>query len=67
MPLITSSKAFKLFLDNKTLVDAAISLDLSTEEVLKIHFDYLTLQNNQKVATIPKKHRNDLAPLFQMV
>jgi len=33
--LNTSSKAFKLFLDKKTLVDVAISLDLPTEEVLK--------------------------------
>ena len=62
MPLTKSSKAFKLFLEGKTLVEVAISLGLPTEEVLKIHFDYLTLQNNQKVATMLKKHRNDLAP-----
>ena len=57
-PLTTSSKAFRLFLEKKTLVDVAISLDLPTEEVLKIHYDYLTLQNNQNVATLLKKHRN---------
>jgi hypothetical protein len=50
------SQAFELFLDNKTLVEVAISLDLPTEEILKIHSDYLILQNNQKVAIILKKH-----------
>jgi hypothetical protein len=65
IPLTTSSKAFKLFLDKKTLVEVAILLDLPTEEVLKSHYDYLTLQNNHNVATILKKHRNNLAPFYK--
>jgi len=65
IPLTTFSKAFKLFLEKKTLVEVAILLDLPTEEVLIFHSDYLTLQNNQNVATILKKHRNNLAPFFK--
>jgi hypothetical protein len=65
IPLTTSSKVFKLFLDKKTLVEVAILLNLPPEEVLRIHYDYLTLQNNQSVATILKKHRNNLAPFWK--
>ena len=61
-PITSSSKAFKLFLEKKSLVDVAISLNLPPEEVLKFHFDYLTLQNNQEVGAILKQHRNNLGP-----
>ena len=36
--LSLSSKAFKLFLENKSLVDVAIDLDIPTEEVRKNPF-----------------------------
>ncbi len=61
--LSISSQAFQLFLENKTLVEIAIILDISTEEVIKIFSNYLTLQNMGKVAAILRDHRNDL-PAF---
>ncbi len=41
--LSLSYKAFSLFLENKSLVDVAIDLDIPTEG-RKIHSDYVTLK-----------------------
>ena len=51
-PLSISSQAFNLFLEGKSIVQVAIGLDLPTDQVLKIHSDYLTLQNRQKIVSI---------------
>jgi hypothetical protein len=59
-PLFISSQAFKLFEKHKTLIQVAIKLDLPSEEVLKIHSQYLILQNNQQVEFILRENRNNL-------
>jgi hypothetical protein len=62
-PLSITSQAFKLFLENKKLVEVAISLNLSTEEAINLFSNYLTLQNIGKVAAILKENRYNL-PAF---
>jgi hypothetical protein len=62
-PLSITSQAFKLFLENKKLVEVAISLNLSTEEAINIFSNYLSLQNMGNVAVILKEHRYNL-PAF---
>jgi hypothetical protein len=47
-PLSPSSQAFKLFLECRSIVQVAIELDLATDQVLKLHSDYLILQNMEK-------------------
>jgi hypothetical protein len=55
-PLSLSSQAFKLFLGGKSLVEVAISLDIQPEQVIKIHKDYLTLQNASRFVSILNRH-----------
>ena len=43
--LSLNSKAFKLFKENKNLVDVAITLNIETDEVLGLYNDYLRLLN----------------------
>ena len=50
--LSTCSRAFKLFKEVKSLVDTAIALDIDTDEVLGMYFDYLRLLNLQKLMTL---------------
>ncbi len=47
-----TSRAFKLFKENKNLVDVAISLNLDAHEVLDLHTDYLRLANKNKLMSI---------------
>ena len=42
------SQAFKLFLEGKSIVKVAIELDMPTDQALKIHSDYLILQNMER-------------------
>ncbi len=63
--LSVQSQAFRLFLENKLLVDVAILLDIPSEEVLKIYSNYLTLQNMRSVVRILTEHRKDLAPFLK--
>src|ERR687890_1033578 len=51
-PLSIPSRAFKLFLKGRSIVQVAIGLDLPTDQILKIHSDYLALQNRQDVVSI---------------
>ena len=38
--LFMNSKAFKLFKENKNLVDVAITLNIETDEVLGMYYDW---------------------------
>jgi hypothetical protein len=49
-----------LFEQNKSLVQVAIDLDLPTDEVLKIHSEYLILTNRQKIDFILKENDDNL-------
>src|SRR5215218_4170207 len=60
------SRAFKLFLEGKTLVDVAIELDSPRQEVIGIFNDFLMLKNMHKVATILKEYLNELAPFLRL-
>lgn len=59
-PLSLTSKAFKIFLEGKQPVEVAISLNLTTDEVLKIHNDFLKLPNHGEVATILFENKENL-------
>jgi transposase len=58
--LSVPSQAFKLFLEGKPVVRVAIELDLPTDQALKIHSDYLILQNMGKASRVLMEHRKDL-------
>jgi 5'-deoxynucleotidase YfbR-like HD superfamily hydrolase len=60
-PLSTPSKAFQLFLEKKSLVEVAIILDISKDEILKIYSDFLALHNMGKVAAILKDNIKNLS------
>ena len=60
------SRAFKLFLEDKTLVDVAIELDSPRQEVIGIFNDFLMLKNMHKVATILKEHKDQLAASIKL-
>ncbi len=47
-----NSRAFKLFKENKNLVDVAITLNMDAHEVLDLHTDYLRLANKNKLMSI---------------
>ncbi len=51
-PSSSQSQAFKLFLEGKSIIKFVIELDLSTEQILKIHSDCLMLQSKQE-AVVP--------------
>ena len=50
--LSINSKAFNLFMENKNLVDVAITLNTDAHEVLDLHTDYLRLSNKNKLMSI---------------
>jgi hypothetical protein len=50
--LAINSKAFKLFKENKNLVDVAISLNLDAHEVMDLHAKFLRLSNKNKLMSI---------------
>jgi len=52
--LSLTSKAFHLFLEKKSLVEVAIILNITKDEVIKVYSDFLVLHNMRKVAIILK-------------
>ena len=50
--LSLNSKAFKLFKENKNLVDVAITLNMEADEVLGLYNDFLRLLNLDKLMTL---------------
>ncbi len=65
-PLSIPSKAFKLFLEGKSIVKVAIELDLPTDQVLKIHSDYLILQNMERASRILTENRKNLGAYLSL-
>ena len=47
-----NSRAFKLFKENKNLVDVAIILNIEADEVFGLYTDYLRLSNMDKLRSI---------------
>ncbi len=60
------SQAFKLFLERKSVVEVAIELDLPTDQVLKIHSDFLILQNMERVSRILTEHKKNLGAYLSL-
>src|SRR5919107_1503051 len=65
--LSVPSRAFKLFLRGRSIVQVAIGLDLPTEQVLKIHSDYLALRNRQDVVSILLENGNKPTELLKLL
>ncbi len=60
------SQAFKLFLESKSIVEVAIGLDLPTDQVLKIHSDYLILQNMERASRVLTENRKNLGAYLSL-
>ena len=63
-PLSVSSQAFNLFLEGKSIVQVAIGLDLPTGQALKIHLDYLILQNIEKASCVLTENKKNLVGAY---
>ena len=59
-PLSVASQAFNLFEEGKSVVQVTTGLDLTTDQALKIHSDYLVLRNMGKASRVLMEHRKDL-------
>jgi hypothetical protein len=59
-PLSVSSQAFNLFQEGRSVVQVTTGLDLTTDQALKIHSDYLTLRNMGLAARVLMENRNSL-------
>jgi len=66
-PLSVSSQAFNLFEEGKSVVQVTTGLDLTTDEILKIHSDYLTLQNRQDVVSMLLENGNKPTELLELL
>ncbi len=60
------SQAFRLFLEGKSVVEVAIGLDLPTDQVLKIHSDYLILRNMGMASRVLTENRKNLAAYLKL-
>jgi hypothetical protein len=61
------SRAFKLFSKGRSIVQVAIGLDLPTEQVLKIHADYLVLRNMGRTSNVLMEKRKDLDAYLKLL
>jgi hypothetical protein len=66
-PLSIPSKAFKMFLKGRSIVQVAIGLDLPTDQAMKIHSDYLALQYRQDVISYLFENRNNPTELLKLL
>jgi transposase len=64
--LSIASQAFQLFKEGNSLVDVAIALDISKDEVIQNYLDYLTLKNMKEVAVILQEHKNELSTFLKL-
>jgi hypothetical protein len=66
----TPSKAFQLFLDDKSLVEVAIELDLPASEVERIHDDFVRIKYQHLIPTFYyeiKRHFPDFIHYYKIV
>lgn len=66
-PLSLQSRTFKMFLDDRTLVEVAIELDSTTQEVMDMFSDYLILKVMHKVSVILKEYKKDLGLFLKVI
>jgi hypothetical protein len=65
-PLSISSQAFNLFQEGKSVVQVTTGLDLSTDQILKIHSDYLVLWNMGLASRILMENRKNLGAYLKL-
>jgi hypothetical protein len=65
-PQSTTSQVFALILQCKTLVEVAIILNIPTNEVIKIHSEFLLLQNRHNLAQILDKNKERAGELIKL-
>ncbi len=58
--LSINSKSFKLFKENKNMVDVAIILNIEADEVFGMHSDYLCLTNMDKLMSIYRRRDDEI-------
>jgi hypothetical protein len=66
-PLSIPSRAFNLFLRGRSIVQVAIELDLPTDQIMKVHSDYLALQNRQDVVSIILEIENKPSEFLELL
>ena len=65
-PLSISSQAFNLFQEGKSVVQVTIGLDLTTDQALKIHSDYLVLRNMGLASRVLMENRKNLGAYLKL-
>ena len=66
MPLSIPSKALQLFKEGKSLIDVAIILDISKDEVIQNYSNYLILKNMRDVAMILQEYKYNLSTILKL-
>ena len=61
------SKAFRLFLGGRSIVQVAIGLDLPMDQVMKVHADYLVLRNMGRTSNVLMENRKDLGAYLKLL
>ncbi len=61
--LSINSKAFKLFRENKNLVDVAITLNTDADDVSDLHNDYLRPSNKNKLMSTYFEMGDEIHPI----
>jgi hypothetical protein len=61
--LSDNSKAYKLFKENKNLVDVAITLNMDAHEVLDLHTEFLRLSNKNNLMSIYFEMGDEILPI----
>ena len=66
-PLLSpSSQAYRLFSEGKSLIDVAISLDLSESEVTKFYEEYLNLKQMYELRMVYKEIGGDIVHFLKL-
>jgi hypothetical protein len=64
--LSVSSQAFNLFEEGNSVVQVTTGLDLTTDQALKIHSDYLTLRNMGMASRVLMENRKNLGAYLKL-
>jgi hypothetical protein len=64
--LSPSSQAYRLFSEGKSLIDVAISLDLSESEITKYYEEYLNLKQMYELRTVYKEIGGDIVHFLEL-
>jgi hypothetical protein len=65
-PLSIPSQAFTLFQEGRSVVQVTTGLDLTTDQALKIHSDYLVLRNMERASRVLMENRKNLGAYLKL-